>query len=48
MNQSGFNDEILRIIRDKSKNNLKEILNNFTDIYFETYLANLYILILIL
>ena len=31
MNQSDFNDEILRNIGGKSKNNLNEILNNFTD-----------------
>ena len=35
MNQSDFNDEILRDIGGKSKNNLNEILNNFTDTDFE-------------
>ena len=35
MNQSDFNDEILRNIGGKSKNNLNEILNNFTDTDFE-------------
>ena len=35
MNQSDFNDEILRNIRGKSKNNLNEILNNFTDTDFK-------------
>ena len=35
MNQSDFNDEILRNIRGKSKNNWNEILNNFTDTDFE-------------
>ena len=37
MNQSDFNDEILRNIGGKSKNNLNEILNNFTDTDFEIY-----------
>ena len=35
MNQSDFNDEILRNIGGKSKNDLNEILNNFTDTDFE-------------
>ena len=35
MNQSDFNDEILRNIGGKSKNNLNAILNNFTDTDFE-------------
>ena len=35
MNQSDFNDEILRNIGGKSKNNLNEILNNFTHTDFE-------------
>ena len=35
MNQSDFNDEILRNIGGKSKNNLNEIFNNFTDTDFE-------------
>ena len=35
MNQSDFNDEILRNIGGKSKNNSNEILNNFTDNDFE-------------
>ena len=35
MNQSDFNDEILRNIGGKSKNILNEILNNFTDTDFE-------------
>ena len=35
MNQSDFNDEILRNIGGKSKNNLNEILNNFTGTDFE-------------
>ena len=35
MNQSDFNDEILRNIGGKSKNNLNEILNNFTDTDFK-------------
>ena len=35
MNQSDFNDEILRNIGGKAKNNLNEILNNFTDTDFE-------------
>ena len=35
MNQSDFSDEILRNIGGKSKNNLNEILNNFTDTDFE-------------
>ena len=35
MNQSDVNDEILRSIGGKSKNNLNEILNNITDTDFE-------------
>ena len=35
MNQSEFNDEIFRNIGAKSKNDLNEILNNFTDTDFE-------------
>ena len=35
MNLSDFNDEILRNIGGKSRNNLNEILNNFTDTDFE-------------
>ena len=35
MNQSDFNDEILRNIGGKSKNNSNEILNDFTDTDFE-------------
>ena len=35
MNQSDFNDEILRNIGGKSKNNLNEIFNDFTDTDFE-------------
>ena len=35
MNQSDVNDEILRGIGGKSKNNLNEILNNITDTDFE-------------
>ena len=35
MNQSDFNDETLRNIGGKSKNDLNEILNNFTDTDFE-------------
>ena len=35
MNKSEFNDEILRNIGGKSKNDLNEILNNFTDNDFE-------------
>ena len=35
MNQSDFNDEILRNFGGKSKNDLNEILDNFTDTDFE-------------
>ena len=35
MNQSDFNDESLKNIGSKSKNNSNEILNNFTDTDFE-------------
>ena len=35
MNQSDFNDEILRNIGGNSKYDLNEILNNFTDTDFE-------------
>ena len=35
MNQSDLNDEILRNIRGKSKNDLNEILNNVTNTDFE-------------
>ena len=45
MNQSDFNDEILRNIGSKSKNDLNEISNNFTDTDFEidTYSESPYI-----
>ena len=45
MNQSDFNDEIHRNIGGKSKNDLNEILNNFTDTDFEidTFSESLYI-----
>ena len=45
MNQADFNDEILRNIGGKFKNNLNEILDNFTDIDFEidTFIESPYI-----
>ena len=45
MNQSDFNDEILRNTGGRSKNNLNEILNNFTDtdIEIDTFSESPYI-----
>ena len=44
MNQSDFNDKIVRNIGGKFENNLNEILNNFTDTDFEidTFSVSIY------